>query len=390
MAKSSKYSRRTFLQSIGAGSLLLVGGHGLGGCNSYYSPEAGIAFAPWNYPPEGETRPEWLAAAAAVLAASPHNTQPWLFAIRASHIDLYVEPARNLGTMDGLRRELHIGLGCALENLVLAAARHGRSTTVKLLPDPSDETHVAAIDLIPAAPTGSELYDAIARRHTNRTQYLESEPPAGLEQAIRTVCTEPGVHLTWLASAQSKQRFADATLAATQAIVDDEQMNADSDAWYRHTAAEIEQFRDGPTIDAAGLPAAQRNLGKLLSRPDARAAGTYWIDSTRARQLTGFAFVVLSTPHDAGREAQLSVGRAYQRTHLWATAHGLAMQPLNQLAERADREEILGLPSVARAAIAELLGERTGERAQMLFRIGVPWEDGLRSPRRPLDWAVRS
>ena len=66
------------------------------------------------------------------------------------------------------------------------------------------------------------------------------------------------------------------------------------------------------------------------------------------------------------------------------------MQPLNQLAERADREEILGLPSVARAAIAELLGDHRGDRAQMLFRIGVPWEDGLRSPRRPLDWAVRS
>ena len=390
MRNPSTLSRRAWLKSVGAGSLLLLGGHGLGGCNSYYPSEAGVAFAPWNYPPEGESRPEWLAAAAAILAASPHNTQPWLFAIRASRIDLYVAQERNLGTMDGLRRELHIGLGCAMENLVLAAAQHGRSATVRLLPDPSDETHVAAIDLTPAAPTESALYAAMARRHTNRSQYLESDPPPGLEQAVRTVCTEPGVHLTWLASVPSKQRFAEATLAATQAIVDDDQMNADSDAWYRHTAAEIEQFRDGPTLDATGLPTAQRNLAKLLARPDARTAGEYWIESTRARQLSGFAFVVLSTPHSAGREAQLSVGRAYQRTHLWATANGLAMQPLNQLAERADREEILGLPSVARAAIAELLGDHSGDRAQMLFRIGVPWEDGLRSPRRPLDWAVRS
>ena len=150
------------------------------------------------------------------------------------------------------------------------------------------------------------------------------------------------------------------------------------------------EYMDSNEGGVRTLSSWQRNLAKLLARPDARTAGEYWIESTRARQLSGFAFVVLSTPHSAGREAQLAVGRAYQRTHLWATANGLAMQPLNQLAERADREEILGLPSVARAAIAELLGDHSGDRAQMLFRIGVPWEDGLRSPRRPLDWAVRS
>jgi hypothetical protein len=33
----------------------------------------------------------------------------------------------------------------------------------------------------------------------------------------------------------------------------------------------------------------------------------------------------------------------YQRMHLWATSYGLAMQPMNQVTERADREVNLGI-----------------------------------------------
>src|SRR2546422_3102733 len=46
--------------------------------------------------------------------------------------------------------------------------------------------------------------------------------------------------------------------------------------------------------------------------------------------------------HDARDNAQrLRGGRAWQRLHLQATARGLALQPLNQPTERADRERVL-------------------------------------------------
>lgn len=384
----ARLSRRALLKGAAAGALLVGAGAGLGGCNTYYSPESGPAFAPWDYPPAGETRPEWLAAYAAVLAASPHNTQPWLFAIAPLRIDVYADLERHLGTMDVWRRELHIGLGCAVENLAIAAARHGRAPTVRLLPTPGDERHVAAVDLAEASPVPSPLFDAIPRRHTNRHPYLEAPPPPGLEAAMRALVTEPEVGLRWLAQPEEKQRFRAATVAATLAIVDDDEMIADSDAWFRHTEAEIARFRDGPTLDAAGLSTATRDVGKVFARQDAKTAGGYWLEATRTRQLGGWAFVILTTPADAGRVAELAVGRVYQRLHLWATARGLAMQPINQLAERRDREERAGLPQVAGAALAELLGD--GARAQMLFRVGIPWEEALKSPRRPLDWVVRA
>ena len=50
---------------------------------------------------------------AAILAASPHNTQPWLFKITDSVIELHIDPRRNVGALDPFQREEHIGLGCA-------------------------------------------------------------------------------------------------------------------------------------------------------------------------------------------------------------------------------------------------------------------------------------
>lgn len=100
------------------------------------------------------------ATCAAVLAPSAHNTQPWLFRVAPSRIDLFADPARNIGTMDPLRRELQISLGCALENVVLAAPRHCKVPTVSLMPTPPDQTHVANR---PRPGTGLDI--AAGRRH---------------------------------------------------------------------------------------------------------------------------------------------------------------------------------------------------------------------------------
>jgi hypothetical protein len=57
------------------------------------------------------------------------------------------------------------------------------------------------------------------------------------------------------------------------------------------------------------------------------------------------------------------------------------MQPLNQLAERADRERQLSLKPTYTAALADLVGG-SGVEALMPFRIGYPVHDGGLSPRR--------
>jgi hypothetical protein len=126
----------------------------------------------------------------------------------------------------------------------------------------------------------------------------------------------------------------------------------------------------------------------MVSRPDAATAGAYWLAMTRGPQATASAYVLLSTADRNDRAAQVRVGRIFQRIHLWATAEGLALQPLNQMTERQDREEALGLAPRFSATLATLTG-RARSGVQMCFRVGVPWDEALESPRRPLAWVLR-
>ena len=52
----------------------------------------------------------------AILAPSSHNSQPWKFRIRENEINIFA---------DTDQRELFISVGCALENLLIAAEHFG-------------------------------------------------------------------------------------------------------------------------------------------------------------------------------------------------------------------------------------------------------------------------
>jgi hypothetical protein len=62
----------------------------------------------------------------------------------------------------------------------------------------------------------------------------------------------------------------------------------------------------------------------------------------------------------------------------------MAMQPLNQPAERADREAQLGITPRFSRALAEIIGDPSWQ-ALMPFRMGYPTVEGRPSPRRAIE-----
>lgn len=68
----------------------------------------------------------------ATKAPSGHNTQPWLFRIVEAGIEIHPDKTKTLSIVDGNQREMFISLGCATENLCLAAQTKGYSTQVNI------------------------------------------------------------------------------------------------------------------------------------------------------------------------------------------------------------------------------------------------------------------
>src|SRR6266511_41559 len=191
----AKMSRRKFLELAGSGIAIVVVGNTVWRAfsNGVFSSGQGPAYEPWkDWKIESEqgTGPLSLVASA-ILAANAHNTQPWLFVVKPDRIDLFADTKRNTGTLDPYLREMYEGLGCALENLVLAAQAKGYTYNLKLMPNPSSKTHVASISLITNAKNNQNrsgnnnttttissslseslsLYNEIPHRHTNRGPY---------------------------------------------------------------------------------------------------------------------------------------------------------------------------------------------------------------------------
>lgn len=385
-------SRRVFLKraGIGAGAVVIVASGGVAWRaldQGVFAPATGPAYEPWDR--DLSTGGPLSLIGAAILAANAHDSQPWVFEVTPGRIDLFAALERTLGVLDPLGREMDLSLGCALENLVLAAQAHGYRTDIRLMPTAGDPTHVASVALAPGPSVPSDLNAAIPIRHTNRAPYRTDRPvPPTVLEEIGSLADAPEVSLGWLSSADEKARFSKLTIEATAAIIADTEQARDDFAWYRQDRADIERRRDGITMDAGGMGDVQRLLVRMLPPTSQAAMQQGWLDATRDRHVsTASAFGLVTVRAATDQRQRLMAGRLFQRIHLHATTLGLALQPLNQVFERADREASAGLAPVFTEAAAGL--SPNGWHAVTAFRIGYPESAAARSPRRPAEDVIR-
>jgi Nitroreductase family len=414
-----KISRRKFLKLAGSGIAIVVVGGTVwrASSNGVFSSTQGPAYEPWNdWKTESKEGAGPLSlVASAILAANPHNTQPWLFVVSSGRIDLFAAINRNIGAIDPHLREMYEGLGCAVENLVLAADAKGYAYNLKLMPNPTSGTHVVSIKLIAnkenqngrtgnATTTAADssvksevlsLYNAIPQRHTNRGPYDKNDKNRPVSQDIleslqglsKTINPQRLV-IFWFTTDDQRRKVGDLILKATQAIVADKQQSYDDFKWFRSNWQDIQTNKDGLTVDASGLPWYLNFLAKLLPPISNEEYGSSQLQLAKDTYIaTAAAFGIIGV-HDVFDNIQrLEGGMFYQRMHLWATSNGLAMQPMNQMTERADRETSLGIKQTFGNALKELIAKPNWQ-ALFTFRIGYPTTEGLSSPRRSVQDVV--
>lgn len=377
--------RRPFLRLVGGGAVLAAG---VGGCAPGLPPEA---LAAWQGPGAERDLRRWILSHA-ILAPHSHNLQSWLCDLRVpDEITLRCDPARLLPETDPFARQIMMSHGTFLELLDLAARERGQHAEITPFPEgpyPADRIDgrpVAHIRLQPAPGLARDpLFAQILHRRTNRSRYDPARPvPAAAWAAMAAAAAAPGLRFGHLDAAADAAGVAQQRAIAADAWrleLTTPRAMLESYRWLRIGGDEIARHRDGLSITDATVIWAER-LG-LFDRRRAPGPDDY---ATRS-QIDDFQAKLDSTPaflwlvsDDNARASQVRAGRAYARLQLAATAHGLAMQPLQQALQEYPEQ------AGPHAAIRRRLdATQPGETVQMWARVGhapaVP-----PAPRRGVD-----
>ena len=300
--------------------------------------------------------------AAAGQAPSSHNTQPWLFRVRATGVELLADRGRALSVNDPDNRELVISCGAALLNLRIAALAAGIACDTQLLPDSAEPDLLARITLTASSPSpdAGGLAVEVSRRRTAREPLADTPLPSDAAAALADAAAQEGAWWVLLADEGRRLEVADLVAAGDAAQWADPRWRAELAAW-------MHPHREGdglamPTLVApvARLVVRTFDLGKQVGAKD------------RALVASAPLLAVLGTNGD-GPGDWLAAGQALQRVLLTACGRGLQAsyfnQPVQVAALRPRLQRLAGHPG----------------HPQLLLRLGIPKREAPPSPRRRLE-----
>lgn len=314
--------------------------------------------------------PAWIAqyrelVAAATLAPSMHNTQPWKFVADADGIDVYADDSRDLRVADPDHRARTISCGAALFNLRVAAAHDKLAVSVDGFPDGHDNLeHIARLNVGAGEPDRAlgTLFDAIAIRHTNRAPFTGESIPIEIADRLLAAVTVEGAHLEWLTDPYSRYRLEQLTAEATRSDTYDPGRRAERELWIGDPAM---SRRDGiPPVALGPRTHAQPLVG--------RDFGPVQHDALRPTEQPEShpTIAILSTTSD-GPEDWLAAGQALQRLLLLATTYDLSASFLNAVLEYPGLRDLVRDPRGPR------------RKFQMIMRVGHG-RPTAQTPRRPV------
>ena len=298
----------------------------------------------------------------AILAPSAKNSQPWYFAVRQNRIHLLADMRRGQLLQDPGQRELYISLGCALENLLVAAEHFGFRHGISYFPEPENQELVASVtfagDGIPSLARAGARLSAIVQRHNDNSVFRPAVIPEAIRTQLVACCTEPElrVHLT---DDRHFRRWIDAlTIEADRTEFADPAFRRELSYWIGQGVFGSSRLMAG----LEGMVVSHVDLGEPVARQDH--------DMLESASLLG-----LICASGDSHLLHVRTGQLFERLWLTATSAGVSLHPMSQTMRHPE----------LRAAVAELLPS-AGWVPQHLFRVGFSSRNDERhTPRRRLE-----
>lgn len=308
---------------------------------------------------------------AAVKAPSGHNTQPWMFRMDSGKIEILPDLSKTLSAVDSDNRELFISLGCATENLCIAASALGYRSDVVFADNGTIDVFLEKSDSV----TANWLFNQIAIRQTNRSVYegkiIEEDT---LAECLPCILPKDSVHIyCWKKDSPSFTILTSCVEEGNIIQMEDEEFVSELKSWMRYNKKDSESKMDGLSYAVFGAPnlpsfISKAAMGSFLNAKKQNKGDMKKIDSSSH-------FVLFTTVHNQVHD-WIILGRYLQRFLLATTEANIAHSYMNQPCE----------VEVLRDRLKEDLPINK-ETPQLLLRIGYA-EKAPYSKRKSIDEVI--
>ena len=297
----------------------------------------------------------------AMLAPSAYNTQPWIFSVGDDAIQVFIDTTRWLQQLDEDQGDLHLSVGCALENLLVAADHFGYRCQIDYFPSPTHPMLAAIVRLAAGdegfSPRTDPLFEAIQRRSTDHHRFSGEQVPPPMIYRLTKCCPAKGIMLSTTTD-RELLREVDALILQADAI------NFANPA-YREVMAYC--IKQGVFDTDWVMTKLTQFATSHLRHKSSRIKGEFEI-------LKGAPVLGILASEKEDRQTQLEVGQVFERIFLTAVSLGLRVEPITQ---------VLQVPEVRSALAALPLLQ--GRIPQILFRLGMEEAELAHTPRRSLE-----
>lgn len=266
----------------------------------------------------------------ATLAANGHNTQPWKFRASADTVSILPDFTRRTAVVDPDDHHLYVSLGCAAENLLIAAEAHGRAGAAHV--ETATDTRID-IELGRTQAKETPLYAAIPLRQSTRTVFDGQPIPAEDLGTLEAAARQDGVSLRLLTGRKEMEDVLGYVVQGNSAQMNDPAFVKELRDWIRFSPEQALATGDGLFTACSGNPALPAWLGEAAFGLVFSESGENDKYRDHIRSSGGVAVFV---GDKADPEHWIKVGRSFQRFALQATALGIRTAHVNQPVEAPD------------------------------------------------------
>ncbi|WP_019615749.1 Acg family FMN-binding oxidoreductase [Psychromonas ossibalaenae] len=324
----------------------------------------------------------------AILAPNPHNIQPWLIKLNDQYsFDLFVDQQRLLPETDPFARQIHIGQGCFLETLTIAATAYGFKAEIDYFPQGEYSNRV--IESLPVARvvlTKSDdvktdpLFVQLLKRQSNKREYDNSRLNPAQKSQLQALADTTQSSFT-LVDSEPDGQYLQRVLTEAMAVESGHKArDLETINMFRFNDQEVQKFRDGFGLEHAGVSGIKKImlesffLDREKTQKDPSEFAKQSVDITRSISASTSSFAWITTKGNS-RLQQVKAGRDYCRLNLTTAAMGLAQHPMSQVLE--EYEDMLDLQQ----QFKQHFQIKEHHTVQMLVRLGKA-EKTVHTPRR--------